>query len=319
MPSPRLTKSLMGMPVRRYSVNFTDSVDDISRFADAAELEQFCKGYGLSGVELMHLRGWVCDEWSVPPALINGLHLVCMEDWMERDRELVKAHYAQEFDYAFAQNANYMVVHASYTPMSSIETLFAGVDDWQVIDEFAALINELLAGREPGPWLLLENLWWSGLNLKDPALTKHLLASIEYPRCGLMFDTGHYFHTDLSIKTQEAGLAAINAMLDAHEQAIPGFMDYVKGVHLQQSVTGEYVEALLADPPVFSNDVDERNGQMYEIAFEMDRHEPFTCAGVRQLVDRIDPRWVTLEYITSTREQLEDYLQQGASALGIKK
>ena len=51
--------------------------------------------------------------------------------------------------------------------------------------------------------------------------------------------------------------------------------------------------------------------KVYEHIFQIDRHEPFTAKGVEELVRRIDPLYVTYEYITRSREELSAYLQAG--------
>ena len=45
----------------------------------------------------------------------------------------------------------------------------------------------------------------------------------------------------------------------------------------------------------------------------------FPAPGVRKLAERIQPEYVTLEYITENREQLAEYLRQGMAALKNKK
>ncbi len=55
----------------------------------------------------------------------------------------------------------------------------------------------------------------------------------------------------------------------------------------------------------------ERFCKVYEHIFQIDRHEPFTAKGVEELVRRIDPLYVTYEYITRSREELSAYLQAG--------
>ena len=114
-----------------------------------------------------------------------------------------------------------------------------------------------------------------------------------------MLDTGHFLHTNLDLKTQEEGVTYLHEMLDAHESMI----SYIKGLHLQQSLTGEYVKQWLQSPREFPEDPMERFCKVYEHIFQIDRHEPFTAKGVEELVRRIDPLYVTYEYITRSREE----------------
>lgn len=40
-----------------------------------------------------------------------------------------------------------------------------------------------------------------------------------------------------------------------------------------------------------------------------------TADGIKDLVSKIDPEYVTYEYITENREMLEQFLKQGSEAL----
>ena len=96
-------------------------------------------------------------------------------------------------------------------------------------------------------------------------------------------------------------------MLDAHRNMI----SYIKGIHLQQSLTGDYVKKWLQSAHELPKDPMERFCKVYEHIFQIDRHEPFTAEGVEDLVRRIDPLYVTYEYITRSREELSAYLRTG--------
>ena len=167
-------------------------------------------------------------------------------------------------------------------------------------------------------------LWASAPNL----LTNLLLESIHYQKKGLMLDTGHFLHTNHKLRTQEEALLSLNQMLDEHEayfhSARTGadgedFLAWIHGIHLQQSLTGAYVEDWLTHPHILSDDPMEQMNQLFTHIFAIDKHQPFTAPGVRELVERIQPEYVTLEYITESREQLAVYLSQGMAALKNEK
>jgi hypothetical protein len=58
-----------------------------------------------------------------------------------------------------------------------------------------------------------------------------------------------------------------------------------------------------------------RMNQMYSHAFKVDRHLPFTCSGVDLLIERINPDYLTFEFVTSDREQHARYLKMQWDAL----
>lgn len=154
----------------------------------------------------------------------------------------------------------------------------------------------------------MENLWWPGLTFENPEDARALLKQVHYEKKGFMLDTGHYLHTNLDLHDQDAAVACLHQMLDNHKDLIP----YIKGIHLQESLTGEYVKQWLADAPhELPEDPAESFRVVYEHIFQLDRHEPFTAAGVKGLVERIDPLYVTYEYITRSREELAEYLEKG--------
>ena len=174
----------------------------------------------------------------------------------------------------------------------------------------------------------MENLWWPGLNFRRPEMTYLLLKSIHYQKKGLMLDTGHFLHTNHKLRTQAEALLSLNQMLDEHEayfhSARTGadgedFLAWIHGIHLQQSLTGAYVEDWITHPHILSDDPMEQINQLFTHIFAIDKHRPFTAPGVRELVERIQPEYVTLEYITESREQLAEYLSQGMAALKNEK
>jgi hypothetical protein len=127
-----------------------------------------------------------------------------------------------------------------------------------------------------------------------------------------MLDTGHLMHTNNDLSTQEEAVKYIHAALDAHGE----LCRYIKGVHLQQSLTGEYVRRLIKSPaPLFEGTYYERMGQMYPYINGMDTHLPFTAKGVRGLVERISPDYLTYEFITRGREEQEEFISRQNAAL----
>ena len=57
--------------------------------------------------------------------------------------------------------------------------------------------------------------------------------------------------------------------------------------------------------------------QVYTHAFACDRHQPFTCPGVRAFIDWIDPEYLTFEFISSSRAEQEAMLREQLAALGM--
>ena len=98
-------------------------------------------------------------------------------------------------------------------------------------------INHLLWKVEPTFDFLVENQWWPGFTFTDPAETEYLLSRIDYPRTGIMLDTGHLMNTNTRLRTQRQGVEYILKQYRAHGE----LAKRVLGVHFHQSLSGAYV------------------------------------------------------------------------------
>ena len=301
----------------KFQMNFTTSYDDAIRFTSADDLQHFYMEHGCTGLEVMPL-GYSTKEAPdvylsaeecplIRPDMVTGIHCCCSGDWVKRNRPELIRHYRKDLNYAVRMGAEYVVFHVVQVDDEEGLTYKTKHTDREVIEEAADFINELLDGQQYSFWFLMENLWWPGLTFLHPEDTQALLDRVHYEKKGFMLDTGHCLHTNLDLKTQEEGVEYLHEMLDAHESMI----SYIKGLHLQQSLTGEYVKQWLQSPREFPEDPMERFCKVYEHIFQIDRHEPFTAKGVEELVRRIDPLYVTYEDITRSREELSAYLQAG--------
>lgn len=99
--------------------------------------------------------------------------------------------------------------------------------------------------------------------------------------------------------------------LDAHEDLIP----MIKGIHLNQSLSGAYVKDYQKRMLTPAADPGELATQAFLHIFHIDLHQPFVANGVRELVQRMDPLYVTLEYISRDRKEHARLLNEGVKAL----
>ena len=262
-------------------------------------------GYSTKDAPDVYLSAEECP--LIRPEMVTGVHCCCSGDWIASDRQKLIEGYRRDLDYATRMGAEYVVFHVVQVDDEEGITYKLKHTDREVIEEAADFINELLDGQKYDFWFLMENLWWPGLTFLHPEDTQILLDRVHYEKKGFMLDTGHFLHTNLDLETQEEGVTYIQKMLDAHRN----MMSYIKGIHLQQSLTGDYVKKWLQSAHELPKDPMERFCKVYEHIFQIDRHEPFTAEGVEDLVRRIDPLYVTYEYITRSREELSAYLRTG--------
>lgn len=297
-------------------MNLTTSNCDLERYSSADDLRSFYTDHGCGGLELMPLPymedGVFKDADTlqlIQPDMITGVHACCINDWMYLDRASLIKHYRKDLEYARKTGAEYVVFHITQISFRESFTYQMEHGDDEVIDAAADLINELLDGHSYSFWFLMENLWWPGLTFLSAASTKRLLDRVHYQKKGLMLDTGHFLHTNRKLRTQEEGLSYLNRMLDSHET----LLSCIKGIHLQQSLSGAYVEQWLQNlPPLPAEGSPDYYNIMFEHIFAIDQHKPFTAPGVRDLAERIRPQYVTFEYISRSREELGAYLEAGS-------
>lgn len=295
-------------------INFTTTEDDTCRFKKSSYLRRFYEYFDCDGLEVMPfsipcgydmLPPFRCP--IVEPDMVIGVHLNCPGDWMERDKEGLIKCYRRDLEYARQMNAEYVVFHVTQVSDKEVFTYQMQHTDEEVILAAASLVNELLLSQDYRFYFLMENLWWPGLNFLNPDMTSLLLESVRYEKKGLMLDTGHFLHTNLALTSQAEAVSYLNKMLDAHEELLP----HIKGVHLHQSLTGSFVKNALRHPPSFLNNPEMLACLMYSRIFAIDQHLPFTDPGVKTLLERIDPQYLTYEYITRSRQELARYLLAG--------
>ena len=293
----------------KITMNFSLSDDDTSRYTDCSDLRSFYQQYGLSGLEVMPLMP---DETHLLESdMITGVHACCITDWMDLDQEMLLEHYRKDLDYANAVHAEYVVFHITQVSYAESLTYVLKHSNEEVVDAAAAFINRLLDGTDYDFYFLMENLWWPGLTFEDPAVTRRLLDQVHYPKKGLMLDTGHFMSTNTDLRTSDDAVVYLNQMLDAHEDLIP----MIKGIHLNQSLSGAYVKDYQKHMLTPAADPGELATQAFLHIFHIDLHQPFIANGIRELVQRMDPLYVTLEYISRDREEHARLLNEGIKAL----
>ena len=313
--------------------NFTTSEDDVDRFKSSADLEDMLNPH-FDGVELMYYRA---DERQIiSKDKVVGYHMQFYPTWLDfwkgneerlfkefdskenweqyyggAGRAVILKRLKKDLHMAHEYDAEYVVFHVSESTVEESFTWEYYYSDEDVVDAAAELLNELFKEEDGKIALLLENLWQPGLTFTRPEITKRLLDKIEYPNKGIMLDTGHLFHTNTALKTQEEGISYIHQMLDEHGE----LCKYIRGMHLNQSLTGEYCERMKNHPPQMDATFAGRYNQMFFHAYAVDKHEPFTGAGIKELVERISPEYLTFEFITADNAQHRMYLEQQLRAL----
>lgn len=311
------------------SINITDCEEDLNRFADEADMKGFLEKYRCDGFEYMPTMGGV--DAGISKTLITGVHMRSFNCWVDLwrgnkdalleefgtmevaeqvygglSRQALIDYFRRDLEIARKAEAKYVVFHASEVKIRESCTYQFAYTDLEVAESLCELVNELLDGQGYDFCFLLENLWWPGWTGLDPEITRFLIENIHYEKKGFMLDTGHLLHTNPELKSQEEGLAYINQVLDENSEMIP----YIKGIHLQQSITGERVKEMLKTDMKWAEAYYDRWCQIFSYIFEIDLHKPFTAPGVRELIARIEPCFLTMELISRDRQEHERLLDE---------
>ena len=310
-------------------INMVNYDSELERFEDKEDLIQFYKKYGIDGIELQKVQE--LQENYLHQDMIIGIHLPFFNTWVDfyngdmdkvlkeygsmdvvekiyggtNKSALIKV-YKEQLDYAQRIGAKYVVFHVCDV---SIEESFTGRflhSDEDVIDVSCKLMNELLVGKNYQFDFLMENLWWPGLNFKNPSMTKRLLDGVNYKNKGIMLDTGHLMHTNEELKSFDEALEYIKTVVKEHGP----IKEYIKGIHLHQSLTGEVVKRMRNSNIELKKDYWERMNQVYEYIFQLDEHKPFVCDGIKEFIEEMNPQYLTYELITRNREEHEEFLKQ---------
>ena len=276
-------------------MNFPVFSGMLNQFADSEALQHYYEQGGLNGLEVILVGD--SDQGKILPDMVNGVHLFYHIFWMV-------------FHVAEVTLRESFIYRYKYT-------------NRQVIDAAIEVINILMSERDYSFDFLVENLWFSGLTMKEPANTRRLIEGIEYEKKGIMLDLGHYMNTNTRLRTPEQAVDYIHRMLDKHEKAGFPITDWVKGIHLQMSLGGSYVMKQKKEWRSRKNRLDfdtipfwDLHRMAYEHAGKMDQHLPFIGEGVGELIRRIDPEYITFEFVQRSKEEYQQFIVEQGKLLG---
>ncbi len=316
----------------KLTFNITTDNEDLRRFSSPDDLRSMLDGF--NGVELMYLGNG--DNNIILPEFVTGLHMSYFPFWLDfytgntervteefdtlenaysyyggTDKSAIINKFRDDLKIAHRYGAEYVVFHVSESSTRENFSFEFYHSDEEVVDAAVEILNAVFETEDGSIALLVENLWQSGFTFTRKEITQRLLNKIKYKNKGIMLDTGHLTHTDTTLKNQEEALEYIFKMLDEHGS----LCKHIRGVHLHQSITSEYIKEIKANPPKLLPTYEERTMQMFMHAFQTDKHLPFTADGVDLLVKRISPEYLTFEFMTSSREEHISFLKQQRNCL----
>ena len=297
------------------SLNFPLSQYCIQPYGSWEALGERVKALGLDGLEVIADPDDLADD--VPLSLVAGYHLTFYPDWVDfwrqdekallrkfhswaevekiyrgRRPEDLMAQFREDLALAKRLKAPYLVFHVSDVSLEEGYTYRWLHTDQEVLDAAIDFANQLLKGVEPTFDFLVENQWWPGFTFTVPEKTEYLLSRINYPRVGIMLDTGHLMSANRHIRGQKQGVTWILEMIEKHGS----LAERIRGLHFHQSLSGAYCRKHVgALPPDFPEEYFAAFAVSYGHIQLIDRHRPWTEPVCAAIIDRVQPEYLTHE------------------------
>lgn len=310
----------------------------LNEYHSKEELISVCKKYNCDGFEVI----WCNEEYKFdyPTEMTIGWHLTFYSDWFDfynnnqktlfhkfgseeiwedfyggKNNQIMIQKYEEDLQRADKAGAKYVVFHVSDISIEECYTYDMHHSDEEIIDAAVQIINTLLDGKNYSFDFLVENLHWAGFTFTENKKTKRLLNQIHYPKKGIMLDIGHLMCTNTNLKTQKDAIQYIHKMLDTHGD----LCQYIKGIHLHQSLSGKYVKENTGFLPTLPKNYYEKFKQCYSHVLKIDRHEPWTDNNIRTVIEKISPQYLVHELSGKTRADKEKALSIQTQAIKSKR
>lgn len=272
---------------------------------------------------------------KLPSAMTQGYHLTFYSDWLDfylgdqkklfkkfgneevieilyggtKSSTLVRR-YKEDLERALSLGAKYVVFHISDVSIEEGYSYKMEHTDEQVLDACARIINEIMDGVDTKIDFLIENLWWAGFRFDDIDRTRYILDKIDYPKKGIMLDTGHLLNTETTLRSEAEGIVYLRKMINHHKEV----KHLIKGVHLNLSLSGDYVESTIGRLQATGDNYFEKFSNSYDHILQIDQHRPFTDSNIGDIIQEIAPRYLVHELRGRTiREKIEMIKRQKAT------
>lgn len=312
-------------------INMSTYRYDVERFkGDYKEIEKFLNQNSLDGVELLGVGA--LDEDIIPKRLIKGVHLSYYPIWVDfwnedeealkrqfKNDEEIKIYYGSldkqvliekfrnEIKMADRIEAKYVVFHISHVELEETYNYKFKTSNEKVLKASVEFINEVLKGLDTKIEILFENLWWPGLTLLNRVETRNFIEKINYENKGIMLDTGHLINTNVNISSENEAIEYILKVLED----LKDVKSFIKGIHFNYSLSGDYVRAQIRkqrnDKSKFT--LEEMKKNIHGHVINIDEHKPFRSYTAKKIVESVNPKYLTYEFITTSLNQLNEYVE----------
>lgn len=306
-------------------INTTDFIDNEKL---KGILEKYSKKYGIDYFELIKYS----DVDNKPlKDKIKGYHLRFFPTWLDLylcnqkeifsrlidentirglcggiTKEEMLDYYRKELEIAKELEVEYVVLHACNIDIFESMTYNFRFSDRQILEKTVEFINEIFNEEKYSFTLLLENLWWPGLKLNNYEEVDYLVKNIRYKNIGFMLDTGHMLNTNLELKNSNEAVEYILENINKLKE----YKELIYGVHLNYSLSGDYVKNSIENNLNKELRVDEVLQNIYYHISKIDYHDPFENSGVREILKKLPLKYLVLELLGKTQEEIEEKIKR---------
>lgn len=295
------------------------------------DMETMFRSIRAAGADGMELLTGYAEPDHLFKGIVKGVHLPYATDWhsawngtdtselsddevkfvfLGRDREDMVRNVRDAIRYASVLEPEYGVFHGSSVRLDEIFGKPSD-NDGDVIKALAEMMNSVVSefkDNEPPFTIMFENLWWSGLKLLDASEYRILENKLEFDDWGFCLDTGHLMNA-LGNCTDEG--ESIDAVVDVVSEYPCDMASRIYGMHLHLSTSADFVRTYA--PPKIDGDMGimERLSMAYGYVSKLDQHRPFTSPSCKQIVDIVDPEFLTHEIVSDSWDsRLSDFSAQ---------
>lgn len=304
---------------------------------DWEEIQSFVSKNKMDGIEIGLTIDY--DLNLIPKEIVKGVHLSFYPMWLDfwrgnqeklsqlfgskdeiyayykgKGPEDIIESYQKQYERAKKLEAKYMVFHVSHVLPEDSFTYQFNYTDKEVMEATIELVNKAFPKDEEGPLLLFENLWWPGLNYKDPVLTKWFIEKIEYQNKGYLVDVSHLILNNNQIGTEKEAYLYIKQTIEALGET----KQWIKGVHLNKTLPKRYMSrdhSYLLKKYQEAKDSKQKLTILKRHINALDGHLPFDHVLAKKIIELINPQYCVYETAPSSRYELAYFIKKQNEAL----
>lgn len=290
--------------------------------------EKYSKKYGIDYFELIKYSD--IDNTSLKDK-IKGYHLRFFPTWLDlyfysKEELLLRLgeeknirslcggitkdemleYYKKELERAKELEVEYVVLHACNIDIFEGMTYNFRFSDMEILEKVVEFVNEIFDNEKYNFTLLLENLWWPGLKLTSYLEADYLIKNIKYKNTGFMLDTGHMLNTNLELKNSDEGVDYILENLENLKE----YKNYIYGVHLNLSLSGEYVKRSIELNKERRLNLKEVLNEIYFHVEKIDYHFPFDNMRIKEVLKELPLKYLVYEFIAQDEISVERAIEK---------